>query len=361
VVFNGTSSKNAVVDAGFAGTVAAVQINSGYGGTVSLNENLTVTANFTEAAGIFSAGASTLFVAGNFTVSGGTFNAGTGTVTFNQSGGTTNSTVTVSAPAVTFNNVTVAQGAPVASNVLNVLAISGSITVNGTFTYAGDTWTCISSGTINLTGDLDDQKFGWTGSPVFVFNGSGNQTLRDSHPLGTGIALEGQARNLTINKPSGTLFLATDLQVLGTFTLNAGTVNTGNYSWLLCGSIADNTGGNVGNVQLYGSQMIVTSPNLQVANLTFSGSAAALTGPTGTLCVSGNWNNSLGKTFNANGGTVVFDGTGATQQLTSGGKAFNNLTIAAGASVILEDDLGYLGVFTINGTFGPNGHKVNGQ
>ena len=39
------------------------------------------------------------------------------------------------------------------------------------------------------------------------------------------------------------------------------------------------------------------------------------------------------------------------QQLTSGGKAFNNLTIAAGAVVELEDSLTVLGLFTNLGTF----------
>jgi hypothetical protein len=104
----------------------------------------------------------------------------------------------------------------------------------------------------------------------------------------------------------------------------------------------------------------VTSANLQVANITFV-AGSSLTAPAGNLYVSGNWNNSAGGTFNANGGTVVFDGTGATQQLTSGGKAFNNLTIAVGASLQLEDDLTYLGNFINNGTFDANGHKVNGQ
>jgi hypothetical protein len=142
---------------------------------------------------------------------------------------------------------------PSSSNSVNQLAIGGSITVNGTFTYAGGGWTDISGGTINLAGDLDDQKFWWTGGPVFVLNGSANQTIKDSHPFGTGIGGEGQVRNLTINKPAGTVFLTTDLEVLGTFTLAAGTVNTGSYSWLRAGanqSLVDSSGGNVGNVQL---------------------------------------------------------------------------------------------------------------
>src|SRR5262249_38425091 len=124
VTFNGTSSKNAVVDAGFAGTVAAVQINSGYTGTRSLNRNLTVTGAFSEAAGAFSAGANTLLVAGNLTYTGGTFDAGTGTVTIN---GTT-ANQNLSAPGVNFYNFTLANSG-------HSLNITGTLTVTGTFTW----------------------------------------------------------------------------------------------------------------------------------------------------------------------------------------------------------------------------------
>jgi hypothetical protein len=71
--------------------------------------------------------------------------------------------------------------------------------------------------------------------------------------------------------------------------------------------------------------------------------------------VSGNWTNGVGASFTSNGGTVVFDGTGGLQQLTSGGKAFNNLTILAGATLKLDDNLTVLGVLTNDGTLIPFG------
>lgn len=141
-------------------------------------------------------------------------------------------------------------------------------------------------------------------------------------------------------------------------------MDTTGYAWLLANSnqaLVDSSGGNIGNVRLYGSR-VVSSATLQVNDLTFMpGTGAALTAPAGTLYVSGNWNNAAGGTYNANGGTVVFDGPGTVQQLTSGGKGFFNLTVAAGATLQLEDDLTYAGAFTLNGTFDPNGHKVNGH
>ena len=243
------------------------------------------------------------------------------------------------------------------------LTIGGStatLTVNSTFTYAGGIDTFITSGTIALAGNLDDQKWGWTGSPVFVLDGSGNQTIMDSHPAGTGPGNEGLARNVIINKSGGTLFLTTDLTVYGSLTLQSGTVSTNSGSWILAGpanmTLTDSSDGSLGNIQLYASR-IVRGTNLQVGNVTFA-SGGSLTAPTGTLYVSGNWNNSAGDAFTPNGGTVDFDGSGGTQQLTSGGKSFYNLIIAAGSTVILEDDLTINGFFTNLGTLNPNGHNV---
>jgi Bacterial Ig domain len=350
VIFNGTSSKNALVDSGFAGTVAAVQINAGYTGTVSLNENLTVQGAFSEASGTFNAGADTLFVAGNFTYTAGVFNAGTGTVTFDQSNSSA-STVTVSAAGVNFNNVTIAQSNPSAG--VNQLAIAGTLSVDGTFIYGGASLTAISSGTIACAGNVDVQKTagtGFTGTQTILLDGTGNQTVSDSADPAVG----GMVRAVTINKPSGTVTLTSNL-VTGTLILTAGTVNTGSYAWL-CTNLTDTSGGNLGNVTLEGGAL-VNSANLLVNNLTFT-AGATLTAPTGNLYVSGNWNNSAGGTFNANGGTVVFDGTGGTQLLTSGGSAFNNLTISAGSSVQLQDNLTVIDVLANLGTLNPNGHTV---
>jgi hypothetical protein len=82
-----------------------------------------------------------------------------------------------------------------------------------------------------------------------------------------------------------------------------------------------------------------------------------LKAPSGSLYVSGNWDDRLGGGFNANGGTVVFDGT-ATQTINSGGKTFNNLRIAKGSTLMLLSDVHVVGVFTNLGTLILNGHKI---
>jgi hypothetical protein len=218
----------------------------------------------------------------------------------------------------------------------------------------------VKGGSIELAGDLDDQRWGGTGSPVFVLDGAGNQTIMDSHPASTAPGNEGLARNVIINKCGGTLFLKTDLTVYGNLTLQSGTVSTSSGSWILARpanmTLTESSGGGLGHIQLYASR-IVSGTSLQVGNVTFA-SGGSLTAPTGTLYVSGNWNNSAGDAFTLNGGTVDFDGSGGTQQLNSGGKAFNNLIISTGSTVVLKADLTINGVFSHLGTLNRNGRNA---
>ena len=160
-----------------------------------------------------------------------------------------------------------------------------------------------------------------------TLDGTANQTIEDLSGSGGG-----QFRTITINKPSGTVSLTCNPIVFSGLTLTAGTVNTGADSWLVgaLGPISAASGLNLGNIEINGSNVTVSGANLQVANVSFASASDKLTAPTGNLLVSGNWNDSIGAAFASNGGTVIFDGTGAIQQLTSGGQSFHNLTITAG-------------------------------
>jgi hypothetical protein len=78
VVFDGTNTGNSTIDSGFSGTVAGVQINSGYTGTITQARSLTISGNFlmaTSTGGTFLGSADNIDINGNFTVIEGTFQA----------------------------------------------------------------------------------------------------------------------------------------------------------------------------------------------------------------------------------------------------------------------------------------------
>ncbi len=355
VIFNSTSSKNAIVDTAFTGTVNILQIASGYAGTVSLSKNLTLTSSFTESAGTFNEGTSTLFVAGDFTVNGGTFNPGTGNVTMNGTAANQN----ISATGVNFYNFTLANGA-------YALNVTGTLTVNGTFTWlrtAG--WILGPNGSgnaaIECRGDIDDQNHGNTGTPYFTLDGTANQTIKDTSGVLNWNGLPGgDFRGVIINKANGAVVLACDPLVYNGLAMLKGSVSSGSYWWNVDNEpISTAAGTNLGNVTLAANITAGELSNgLQMANLNLNGHT--LVAPA-TVYVSGNLNaGASGSVFTANNGTVIFDGTGAQQQLTSGSNKLYNLTIASGALVQLEDDLIVSATYANNGILDQNGHKLNG-
>lgn len=206
-----------------------------------------------------------------------------------------------------------------------------------------------------MQGDFDDENHGGIGNPYLTLDGTANQTIEDLSGGGGG-----QFRTITINKSGGTVTLACNPIEFSGLSLIAGIVNTGSYSWLVgnLGPISASSGLNLGNIEVDGTNVTVSGANLQVGNVTFAASGDQLIAPTGSLLVSGNWTNSVGGTFTANGGTVVFDGTSGTQQLTSGGKAFNNLTIAAGSTLQLDANVIVVGVFYDYGTLNANSYTI---
>ncbi len=121
ITFNGTSTKNSVIDASFAGTVNNITIASGYTGTITQARSLTASGTYSQAAGTFNSENQSLTV-GFFTLSGGSFTAPstnmtiysmmtvTGSPSFNANNGTVNFTLgylTISCGNITFNKVTI--------------------------------------------------------------------------------------------------------------------------------------------------------------------------------------------------------------------------------------------------------------
>jgi hypothetical protein len=229
-----------------------------------------------------------------------------------------------------------------ADGTVSILMVYG----NGTFRQAVTYDTGLGAGGPSLSR-------GGIGNPYLTLDGTGRQTIEDLTGGGGG-----QFRTITINKSGGVVNLACNPLVFTGLTLTAGAVNTGAYSWYLAGPFSTAPGTNLGDITVAGSNTTVIGTSAQVGSVTFAAANVMLTAPSGNLSVSGNWRDSVGAPFVTNGGTVVFDGTSGTQQLTSGGQSFANVTIAAGSPLQLEADVTIVGSFTILGTFDANGHKV---
>ena len=275
-IFDGTSSRNSTVDAGFAGTIGNLNINTGYTGTIDLARSLTINSAFTQAAGTFNGGSSAMSV-GNFTLSGGTFTSTSGTLTVagdwtHTAGGTfthNNGTVVASggtnvfwdvAGAETFNNLTVNKQ----SGGWQLFITAGdTLIVGGTFTHTDGV---IHTGTIQAQGAVVVGAGADGGSGTIQITSAGAQTIE-----GNG----GMLPSLQVSKPSGTLSLGTTNITVNNLTIDAG--NT-------------------------------------------------LSSTTGTLTVDGDWTNTAGGTFQHNNGTVVASGFNVLWDV-NGTETFNNLTV----------------------------------
>jgi RHS repeat-associated protein len=296
VVFDGTSGKNATVDAAFAGTVRNLAINTGYTGAVALNRNLNLLGAFSQTAGTFAEQANTLTLTGNLTSTGGTFNAGTGTLLFNATAGGMTHAITVNGP-LTLDNLTFGD--------------SGA----GTKTYA------IASGTtLNVLGTFTMQASG--GTPALVANG-GTIAVQGNVIVGAG-AKGGTTRVLFDN--------TTQAQ---TYTSAGGMLPTV--------EIADGTQ----TVSAAGTT------DLAVQNLVLT--SGTLAAPTGTLTIAGNLTQTAGA-FNAGSGSVLFDASSGGHAIAINGAAaglltLNNLTFADAGAGTRTYSIGTGDGFYLRGNF----------
>lgn len=83
ITFNATSIKDAIVDAAFSGTTGSVTLAAGYTGTVTQERDLTLSgvATFTQADGVYDAGAHNLTIGYNLLINGGSFIASSNNTT----------------------------------------------------------------------------------------------------------------------------------------------------------------------------------------------------------------------------------------------------------------------------------------
>lgn len=275
VIFDGTSSKNAVKDNSATANVATLNINSGYSGTVSLDHILTVTSSFSQAAGTFDAQSINLDINGTFSLSGGTFIASSGTTAFA-------STFTISGSGAFNDN-------------------SGTVVFDGT---GSSTLTC-NSATFNLV------DFDHTGNVTKTVGSS--CTL----PLGNDPVIGGN-NNADIS-------LAGTLSGTGTLTLNTqGTGNT--FTFTSGGTLSGFSGFATGDLTVSGATVDFGSlTTLDINDALIVDSSSVFTAPSATMTVAGAFTLASGSTFNANGGTLSFDGT-TTATLACNSQTFNLVT-----------------------------------
>jgi len=290
LTFNSTSTKDSTVDASFAGVITSINITTGYSGTITLARSLQTTSTFTQSTGTFTASSFLLDVDGAFSATGGTFNASSGTMTF--------AAAFTTGASVTFNHN------------------SGTVTFDG---GTSATLTC-NSKTFNLV----------------TFNNSALKTVASSctFPLGANptVAGSGQITSAGTFSGSGTF---TRPGGGGQLSFSAGAVLSG-----FTGISAVNFGVAGATLDLSGYSSYVTSGTTSISSGSLSlpsgadlNSALSITGgtftaPSGTMTVAGALTISGSPTFNANGGTITFDGSGANVTLACNNVTFNSVTFA---------------------------------
>jgi hypothetical protein len=173
------------------GPLPSVVINKSTG-TLYLVNSIAIGGDWTYTSGTISPGSSTLYFVGDKTI--------TGSLTLNN---------------ISFNG-----------NWGYTYIIDGgtTLTATGTVTIDGAYGVTLNTGTINAQGDITitNTSIAGGGSAAIVIDGTGNQTL-----TGSGTASQGRLPNVTINKSSGTLTLASIISVFGDWTYTTGTISPG--------------------------------------------------------------------------------------------------------------------------------------
>ncbi len=400
ITYNSTMTMNTTgAFSGFSGVIGVSSFIISGGDTVNFGSYSTVDFNgtFTLTSGTFTAPSGTMTIANNITYTAGTFNHNNGTVVLDGSAGTINcgsmsfnlvrldytsaktvssgctlplgadptlpSSMTLSGTlsgsgtlTVATNTLTMGSGANLSgftgfskgagtgsltiagatvdfssytSTVINGLTISsGSFTapsgtmVTGSFTYTGGTFNA-NGGTIDWNTSGSSSCGGATFNLILInqIAGSGTRSLSNcTAPLGT---------NPTVGKVT-----LTNSTLTGTGTLTADNVLT------------LNAGSNISGFDTFVSNNVVTIAGADIDfgslrtadfNNTLTMSSGTFTAPSssGTMTVATTMT-FTGGTFNANGGTVTFDGSSAT--LSCNNITFNKVAFSHNGTKTINSD-----------------------
>ena len=197
--FDGTSTKASTIDASWGGSVAGIDINTGYTNTITQARSVTVgTSHYNQAAGTFTGSADAFHMNGSFSLSSGTFTASSGNMnlagdfthtaggTFNHNDGTLipdgiasdydfdgsdmfynvnmqkNNTINVNIASgdtlIVVNDLTLTNGRFATGNI----EVRGDVTRAGSFD-GGDATLIFQNSTVDQTLDLTGDTDCWRG------------------------------------------------------------------------------------------------------------------------------------------------------------------------------------------------------
>ncbi len=266
---------------------------------------------------------------------------------------------TISSSPTAYGNLVLSTGSTATiKTATSPLTVAGTLTINSNTTLSG-----LSSGTLNLGGNLTDNGTYTVGTGTIVFNGSGTQTMGGSSHItfynmtisnsGTGVVQPSYSltvsNNLSIT--SGTLDATTsnyNLTVAGNFTNTGGTYNPRANTVTMNSSGTQTLGGTSGialNYLVISSGTTTLGGNVTAASDVTINSLTTLNGSSHTLTIGGNFiDNGI---FTWSTSTVYFDKNG--HQCISGSSTptFQNLTIAALSTLGTAGNIHIDGVVTV--------------
>ena len=354
--FDGTSTANVSINAAIS--VAGIDINSGYTGTITQAAAITVgSSHFDQAAGTFVGASQAIDINGRFFLTAGTYRATSGTTTisdnFNPSGGTfLHNNGGVEFDGSTGRSINVNSSLTLANVTVNITGIGYTqfedaneyIVVTGTLYLKDGYLDDYAGGTDEYFEVQDCVKFqidsNFTGSnskptAVRITGGTGSVTSTNAqiwpdlvlNAANCTINLSGTGTTVMdhrVNIQAGTFNVnSSTLQVDDTFTQSNGTYNGGSGNSTFTGAFSQSggifNGGNVttteGGVITFNSTYTLSggATSLRFSdsadfNGIFSQTGGTFTAPTTTAYFAVNFS-PTGGTFEPAGGTIEFDGS----------------------------------------------------
>ncbi len=228
------------------------------------------------------------------------------------------------------------------------LELLSTLTINGNLTFTGTYQISINIGELHVKGDMliDYNRFNY-GSGTMYIDGTANQTL-----TGSGVNNEGCLPFVIIDKPSGTLLLASTITVTEDWNYIRGTVDPGSSTVVFNNFVESHTLNPVGTSETMRFNNLVIDDYFWTRTLFLTGdllldgdliieSDASFNAGSSNIRIAGDFSqNNSNDYFTETSGLVTFDGSG-TQNINSvPGEHFNHLVIdKTSGDLNLNDDV----------------------